>query len=65
MNDAKLRVYQFQHPLVRSLYTNTFDPQDMVDEGDQTIRQHRSLLQYLLARCQQCFFITNFFMSMI
>jgi len=38
MNDTKLEVYQFQHPL----FTNTFDRQDMVDEGDQTIKQHRS-----------------------
>ncbi len=41
MNDAKLRVYQFQHPLVCSSYRNTFDRQNMVDEGLQTIRQHR------------------------
>ncbi len=39
MNDTKLRVYQFQHPS----FTNTFDRQDMVDEGDQTIKQHRSI----------------------
>jgi hypothetical protein len=42
MNDTKLKVYRFQHPVVRSSYTNTFDWQDMVDKGDQTIRQHRS-----------------------
>jgi len=38
MNDTKLKVYQFQHPL----FINTFDRQDMVDEGDQTINQHIS-----------------------
>jgi hypothetical protein len=42
MNDIKLRIYRFQHPFVRSTYTNTFDWQDMVDEGDQTIKQHIS-----------------------
>jgi hypothetical protein len=42
MNNIKLKIYWFQHHFVRSTYTNTFDQQDMVDEGDQTIRQHRS-----------------------
>jgi hypothetical protein len=42
MNDTELRVYRFQHPLVHLIYTNTFDWQDMVDEGDQIIRQHMS-----------------------
>jgi hypothetical protein len=41
MNNFKLRIYQFQHPFVRLAYTNTFDQQDMMDEGDQTIKQHR------------------------
>jgi hypothetical protein len=41
MNAIKLKVYQFQHPFVCSTYINTFDRQDMVDEGNQTIRQHR------------------------
>jgi hypothetical protein len=40
MNDIKLRI---QHPLIRSTYINTFDRQDMMDEGDQTIKQHRSI----------------------
>jgi hypothetical protein len=43
MNDIKLKIYQFQHPFVCSTYINTFDWQDMVDEGDQTIKQHRSI----------------------
>jgi len=42
MNDIKLRIYRFQHPFVCLTYTNTFDRQDMVDEGDQTMKQHRS-----------------------
>jgi len=41
MNVIKLKVYRFQHPFVCSTYINTFDWKDMVDEGDQTIRQHR------------------------
>jgi hypothetical protein len=41
MNDTNLKVYRFQHPFVHLAYTNTFDWYDMVDEGDQTIRQHR------------------------
>jgi len=43
MNDIKLTIYQFQHPFVCLTYTNTFDRQDMVDEGDQTMKQHRSI----------------------
>jgi hypothetical protein len=42
MNDIKLIAYRFQHPLIHLAYTNTFDWQDMVDEEDQMIRQHRS-----------------------
>ncbi len=42
MNGNKLRIYRFQHPFIHSTYINTFDWQDMMDEGDQTIKQHRS-----------------------
>jgi len=47
MNDIKLRIYRFQHPFIRLAYTNTFDRQDMVDEGDQTMKQHRSTFSTL------------------
>ncbi len=42
MNGIKLRIYQFQHPFICSTYINISHRQDMMDEGDETIKQHRS-----------------------